>query len=119
MVRIDGIAYQAHRIAFALAKGIDPGPMTVDHKTASKANLPRNLQLATNQENVRKRVRLGKNNTSGVLGVSWSTAAKKWCARIKVGKQGVYLGVFTDIKDAAHARRKAEKQFFGRFAPVV
>jgi hypothetical protein len=119
MIRIDGISYQEHRVVFALAKGRDPGTMQIDHKEGVSSNRPRHLREATCQQNLRRRTRLGSNNTSGVLGVYWHNGAQKWAAGVKVGQRDVYLGLFTDIEAAARVRRAAEKKHFGRFAPKM
>lgn len=120
MVRIDGVAYQSHRVAYAIIHGSDPGEMYVDHRDGRRGdNGGANLRTATNTENVRHRTKLGVNNTSGVLGVYWSKAARKWCARIKVAREDIHLGLFVGIADAAAARRQAEKEHFGEFAPSI
>lgn len=120
MVRIDGVSYLQHRIVFALTKGDDPGVSVVDHidgdSTDSKAN---NLQRATNAENVRKRSKLGSNNTSGVLGVHWHSAAGKWCAGIRVDGKDIHLGLFTDLAEAETVRKAAAAKYFGAFAPII
>lgn len=120
MVRIDGTAYQSHRIAYAIAHGADPGGLHVDHQDGSRnVNHAGNLRTATNAENIRHRTKLGANNTSGVLGVYWSKAARKWCAGIRVEGRTLHLGLFEDITEAAGARRQAEQKHFGAFAPSI
>lgn len=120
MVRIDGTAYQSHRIAYAIAHGVDLGDLHVDHQDGKRnANHASNLRTATNTENIRHRTKLGVNNTSGVLGVYWSKAARKWCADIKVDGWDLHLGLFERIADAAAARRRAEIEHFGAFAPSI
>lgn len=119
MVRIDSVAYLHHRLVFALAYGYDPGPSRVDHLDGrTEDSRPKNLQPASNQQNVRKRRGPSKRNTSGVLGVYWSRAAKKWVASIKVGGRTIYLGCFEELEDAAQAREAASKKHYGDFAPI-
>jgi hypothetical protein len=103
---------------FALHSGRDPGDLLVDHKNGNPSdNTPSNLQLATNTENLRKRVRPPKNNTSGVLGVSFHKAAGKWSASISHGGVKHHLGLFTQKRDAVKTRRAAEAQMFGHYRP--
>ena len=111
MVRIDGVAYQEHRVAFALKHGRDPGAFQIDH-------YPKGLREATHKQNVRHRTKLSSNNTSGVLGVYWNKRCQKWMAEIKVDGQKIYLGVFADLALAASVRRTAEVRYFGVFAPT-
>lgn len=54
---------------------------------------------------------IGKMNTSGVVGVSYSASRGKWCASISLNGSPIYLGRFSDISAAIEARRAAEKQY--------
>ena len=118
-VRIDGSGYHVHRVVFVIHTGRDPGPLHVDHKNGDASdNRPSNLQLATNSENLRKRVRPPKSNTSGVLGVGFHKAARKWSASISYKGRKHHLGLFAKKRDAASARRVAETKLFGTFAPL-
>ena len=45
---------------------------------------------------------------SGIPGVSWHKAAKKWQAQIKHNGKITYLGIYDDIDDAIKARKAAE-----------
>lgn len=74
---------------------------------------PENCRWATNSEqnaNQRKRI----DNTSGVRGVSWSDSAQKWRARIQVNGKMIYLGNYSNLKDAEYARKKAEQLYFNK-----
>lgn len=120
MVRINSRALLVHRVVFMLATGTDPGTYRIDHINGKRSdNRPENLRLSTQSENVRKRHVLNSNNTSGVHGVHWSAAARKWTAQIKVKRQEIYLGVFSSIEDAKTARKKAELRYFENFQPTV
>lgn len=116
-VRINGISYHEHRIAYALHYGKDPGRLHVDHADGP-SNKPSNLSLLTNQQNVRRRVRMNANNTSGVHGVYWSKASGKWVASIQTAGAKIHLGVFSSLEAAAAARRKAEVQHYGEVTPA-
>lgn len=53
---------------------------------------------------------IGKNNTSGIKGVSYHKKSGKWRAQIRVQGKNYYLGIYERIEDAAAAREKAEDQ---------
>lgn len=113
MFRLGGRCLLVHRVVYALACGVDPVGSTVDHANGNRSdNRPENLRLATNQENVQYRSGPGANNTSGVVGVYWSKASKKWAASIKLGGRNAHLGVFTDLAVAAAVRAAAEQKHF-------
>jgi hypothetical protein len=119
MIRINGVSYLEHRIVFAMATGKDPRTRIIDHKKPCKSNRPRDLQAVTPEQNVRRKTKLSSKNTSGVTGVHWSTQSRKWFAQIMVREKRIYLGVFSDLKEAALVRRVAEKKYFGAFAPDI
>ncbi len=56
--------------------------------------------------------KLPKNNTSGVRGVVRDKRRGGWIAQIKFQGKHRYLGHFTDLADAAEARRQAEQELF-------
>ena len=88
-----------------------------DHHNRNKLdNRRNNLVPCTNQENARN-VSVGKNNTSGFIGVDLNKRVNKWRARIIVDSQEYSLGLFIDKNDAIRARLRAEKEHFGKFAP--
>lgn len=75
-----------------------------------------NLREAEHKQNMQNRS-VPKNNTSGVIGVSWDKQREKWCARIRINGTQRTLGRFDNKEDAIIARLKAEQQYFGEFAP--
>lgn len=79
-----------------------PDSMELDHVDGNGLNNRReNLRVATALQN-RRNQKLGKRNKVGLKGVSWSKAAKKWQASIRVNNKGVYLGIF-ETPEEAHA----------------
>lgn len=100
-------------ISFLSVLGLDG----YDHHSRNTLdNRKSNLWKATVQENARNSSK-GTNNTSGFIGVSWNKKANKWRAYIMVDYKQISLGYFDDKNNAIKARLKAEKQYFGEFAP--
>lgn len=109
-VCVNGDSYEAGRLAWLYVYGYFP-EHEVEHKDRiATHNWIDNLREATHQCNLRN-VGVRVNNSSGVTGVGWSTAAKKWTARIKVSYKELYLGVFVELRDAARARWEAEVKY--------
>src|SRR3546814_8274071 len=80
----------------------------VDHRNGARDdNRWCNLRKATkaqNQANARRR----RDNTSGVKGVTWNKARKKWVAQIQAGGKRMSLGGFPTIEAAANDYRSEE-----------
>lgn len=79
-------------------------------------NRRKNLRKATQKENTRNKSKQ-KNNISGITGVGYMKKLDKWRARITVDDKSIYLGLFENKEDAICTRLKAEKEYFGEFAP--
>lgn len=62
--------------------------------------------IADNNRNTAKQ----SNNKSGIKGVCSVKGSKKWKAKIHQGGKDIYLGLFSNIKDAEKARLDAEKK---------
>jgi hypothetical protein len=113
-VRFQGRLLGAHRVAFALYHGRWP-TAEIDHIDGNRGNNRiSNLREATHAENMRNR-KIHSTNVSGVPGVSWHKAARKWQVHIGATKDSRYLGLFENLADAADARRQAEQTYFGEF----
>lgn len=109
-ISVDNISYKAHRLAWLYMTGEFP-ENEIDHEDHIRSNNRwHNLSHVTTQEN-RKNISLRSNNTSGVTGVNWSKASKKWCAEINVDKVKKYLGLFLNKQDAIKARKAAEIEY--------
>ena len=102
--------YPAHRIAWAVFYGSWPSDQ-IDHINGVKDdNRISNLRDVTHAEN-NKNKSMQSNNTSGVNGVRWNKADRKWRAFITVEKKFKYLGGFQEIEDAIAARKAAEVKY--------
>lgn len=109
VIRIDGVLYKAHRLAWLYTYGEWP-TKGLDHKNQVKDdNRIANLREATQSENMHN-VPLRAGNKSGVSGVVWRSDRNKWNARIKVGYKTFNLGLYTDMADAIEARKAAENR---------
>jgi len=109
-IRINGVAYFAHRLVFLYMIGRFP-EMYVDHKDHNGLNNQwDNLREATSKENA-KNVSLGINNKSGMLGVIWREDRRKWMSFISIHKKRIYLYYGDDFKAACTARKAAEVKY--------
>ncbi len=105
-----GRMVRAHRVVWALATGAWPDG-DIDHIDGDVTNNRiENLRVVDSAAN-NKNQKLPRNNTSGVIGVSWRAAAGKWEAQIKVNRKRHHLGCFSTLAAAAAARRAAEERF--------
>lgn len=102
--------FKLHRLAWFIQYGELP-EYGIDHKDHDKLNTAiknlRDVPQIVNGKNISKKT----NNISGITGVSWKTRNKKWQASIKVNGKDKYLGLFTNLFDAACARKQAEIQY--------
>jgi len=74
-----------------------------------------NLRKCTQQQNLRN-TKLSNSNTTGIKGVYLHNPYKnKWYARVEVNQKHIYLGLFQNKRDAAIARLKGERKYFGEF----
>lgn len=112
------LSIRAHRLAFLFMGGKLPEPsQDVDHINGRPDdNSWLNLRLATRSQNIANNHKASRLNTSGVRGVSLHKASGKWLAKITIGGQVKYLGLFVDMDDAVQARKNAEIQHHGNFA---
>lgn len=89
----------------------------VDHEDRSPRNNRRsNLRPSSRTENNRNSS-ISKNNTSGVVGVSFSKDKNKWKSYINLDYKQKFLGYYSDFEDAVKARLVAEIEYYGDFAP--
>lgn len=107
-IRVDGVQTYIHRVAFLHFYGYAPN--VVDHLNGDKSdNRIANLRDVDVSLNLRNRAR-SSNNRSGVTGVFWNSEKRRWTARIKVRGRTIHLGDYLDKKDAAEARKAAERK---------
>ena len=91
-------------------------PYVVDHIDGNPLNNQRsNLRICSVAENIRHRVKLNKNNISGIVGINWNKRDKIWRARIMFNRKEIFLGNFHNIQGAFLARKWGEKLYFKNF----
>lgn len=92
----------------------------VDHINGNTLdNRKSNLRICNNADNLKNRVKLPKNNTSGILGVGFRKDRNKWYTEIQYNKQKVRLGSYTNKEGAIKARLDAELKYFGKYKSQV
>jgi len=110
IIRIDGIKYSAHRLAWLYVYGEFPENFLNHINEIKDDNRLCNLNLTTNQQNQHSLTNPQTNNTSGFRGVSWVKPSKKWIAIIKINGKKKYLGLFITAELAYEAYLKAKKE---------
>ena len=110
LVKIDGVLYLAHRVCFLHFYGAWPSG-EIDHQDQNGLNNRiSNLRAVTRAGNAQNQPKHSRNK-SGVTGVSWNRACRKWRAAIRVCGVQDYLGQFDTLAEAAHARKRAERRY--------
>lgn len=112
----------AHRVAYALHHGIDPGDLFVDHIDGNPTNnAPSNLRMATHAQNLVNSRRLRRNNTSGSVGVRLTIVGgiEYWKAEFCVANRTYFIGAYATKEAAIAAREVAEKFAYGEFSPLA
>ena len=101
----------AHRVAWLLYYGVDPGANEIDHIDQDPTNNRiGNLRLVSHGDNM-KNQRKRSDNTSGITGVHWHKGTGKWRAYIHKDGKILHLGLFDDKFEAICVRKSAENRF--------
>lgn len=118
-VRLDGVLYQAHRLAWLVMTGKwPPAKLDIDHKDGNRGNnVWHNLRLATRQQNLAN-ARVRPHNKLGIKGVCFNPRARSrpYRASIWVDGRNIHLGCFATAEEAAAAYAAAASEHFGEFA---
>lgn len=107
-IRIDGVAHQAHRLAWLWMTGALP-VHEIDHIDGNRLNNAwgnlRDVSRTVNAQNMRSAKRT---STSGLLGVV--PYGDRWIARITASRKEKHLGIFdtTEAAQAAYLSAKRE-----------
>lgn len=104
----------AHRFSWELVNGPIPFGFQLDHRRTCPKNCvrPSHLRLATSKQQGENRDGAYRTSTSGVRGVSWHKARKRW--RVHVTHHGKYVhgGYFSTIEEAEKAAIALRRKLF-------
>jgi hypothetical protein len=104
---------QLHRIVMNMTDD----KIKVDHVNRKRNDCRKeNLRKANDFQNIWN-MSISKNNTSGVIGVSWSNYKNAWVSIIGVNYRTINLLTTKNFDDAVRARLNGEKKYFGEYAP--
>ncbi len=114
-LRVDGVLYLAHRLAWLYMTGRMP-ENEIDHRDLNKSNNAwSNLRPADGSlNNANKPTQ--KNNALGLKGVSRHNRGSKFRADIRINGKQKYLGCFSSQDAAAKAYADAANDTFGEYA---
>lgn len=116
LIRVNSKRYYAHRLAWLYMTGEEP-PDFIDHVDGNPSNNAwGNLRPATPQLSSYNRG-IQSNNSLGYKGVKKTTSGK-FAAGIQANKKYIYLGSFSDIREAAEAYLFAALELHGDYARV-
>jgi hypothetical protein len=106
-VRVDNRNYQLHTLIWLLTHGKFPNE-DIDHIDGNRRNnILSNLRAVSRQDNL-KNIAKHRDNTSGILGVSWDKTRNKWKASIYANGKQILLGRYTSKEEASIVRKKAD-----------
>ena len=109
-IRLFGKYYKVHRLAYAVAYGVDPDGI-IDHRDGDKKNnRPGTLRLATSVVNAQNRHTARVNSKSNLLGAFWRSDRQRWSSSIMVDGKRIALGTFATDVDAHNAYIKAKRK---------
>ena len=110
-VKVHGRRYLVHRVVMLMCYGFYGEGLEVDHiNHVRNDNRLVNLRFVTHGENMRNKS-VSSKSTTGVTGVDFSKAHKKYRARIRVNREFIHLGYFYTLEEAAAARAEANLKF--------
>ena len=110
-----GKIYYAHKLAWAVVKGVWASG-EIDHRDLNRGNNKwSNLRAATTTQN-RCNKPMYRNNKSGFKGVSWHKQHRKWYATLQIERRALFLGLFPTAEEAYAAYVKAAKKYHKSFA---
>lgn len=113
-IRIGPKIYRAHRIAWEYMYGKFEGE--VDHIDNNPSNNSiSNLRVCNSRQN-KYNARLRKDNSSGVKGLHWYKAYKKWQVNLRINGKTKCLGYFEDLFEACCTVMSARNLHHGEFA---
>jgi hypothetical protein len=87
----------AHKYSFELVNGPVPAGMEVDHRCHNEGCVnPDHLRALIRKHNKENHSGPQSNSKSGIRGVSWINAHRKWRAQLKHNGRVIHIGYFDD-----------------------
>lgn len=115
-ISVNGIRYQAHRLAWSFIHGEIPEGSYIDHIDRDRSNNSiSNLRLATKSENNRN-LTIKVSNKTGYRGVSYHKSADKYEASLTFNRRKVYLGLFDTPELANQVVVNKRQELYGDFS---
>lgn len=112
LVRLFGILYKAHRVAWFLHYNKEPMNF-IDHINGNTSdNRIVNLRVVDALENAHNH-KIANTNTSGKCGVSFCNYYKKWVSYIDINNKRKNLGYSKTLELAIQKRKDAELKYYG------
>jgi hypothetical protein len=109
-VKLHGRSYYEHRLIWVLLNG-DIGEFDVDHINGVRDdNRIENMRLVTRVGNNRNLRAAKRNSKTGLLGASFSKAAKKYVAQIRDGSRYRVIGYFATAEEAHKAYLEEKRE---------
>jgi hypothetical protein len=101
-----------------LIMGIQYAPeLVIDHiNRHPEDNRKENLRICNDSLNGQNKT-IQKNNTTGIIGVSFNKRDNEFESYLTINNKKNNLGHSKKLDDAIYIRLKAEKEYFGEFAP--
>ena len=92
----------------------------IDHIDGNKLDNRRsNLRACSNANNLKNRVNLPSNNTSGIIRVRFRKDRNKWYAELQADRITHRLGSYITKEEAIKARLEGELKYFGKYKSKV
>lgn len=93
--------------------------LVIDHINHNRLdNRMHNLRICTQQQNSINKSKQS-NNKSGMTGVCWCKDKNRWKTRIQTNGKIKHLGYYKTKEEAIEARKQAEIEYFGEYAPNI
>lgn len=96
-----GKQVSAHRLAYEIARGPIPPGHQIDHTCHNPPCVnPAHLRAVTKEQNAQNLAGARRNSRSGIRGVHWRPANRKWEANATVNGKRSHLGYFNTPEEA-------------------
>ncbi len=105
MFRVGGHVQLAHRVSYEWLVGPIPHGMQLDHRFTCPKNCvnPAHLRPATNKQQRENLAGAGRNSTTGVRGVYWNPANKRYRAGVVHNGKLIWVGSYRTAGEAEAA----------------